>query len=392
MTDTCLPEINGVTTVLAVMQQGLRDRGQAVLTVAPAVGEARPTAPDDGDIVRRPSVPCPGYRSVRLSWPFDPVVARTLTDFAPDLVHAITEGSLGLQGRAFARRRRLPFVTSYHTDFPAYAARYLGPWAVGPTTRYLNWFHGPAALTHTPSGVVASQLRERGLARTEVWGRSVDSRVFHPGLRSNELRDELEARDKFVVLHVGRLAREKGLDTLIASFHLARESLGPRAAFWVAGDGPAALEVREALPFARHFGFLHRPMLARLYASADLFVFPSATETCGLVALEAMASGLPVLGARAGGVVESVRPGITGDLLEPDDASGFAATIVAVAWSPEHRSAMSVAARAFAVGRDWSVEIDQLVRTYEQLIETGTVPRSVPRGPGLDRDMLVEAP
>ena len=391
MTDTSLPEINGVTTVLAIMQQGLRDRGLEVLTVAPAVPGHADAAGDNGHVVRRPSIPCPRYPSVRLSWPFDSVVHRALDCFGPDLVHAVTEGPLGLQGRAFARREGLPFVTSYHTDFPSYASRYLGRWAVAPTTRYLTWFHRPARLTQTPSGVIAGQLRELGVARTQVWGRSVDAAAFTPSHRSNDFREELGARDRFVVLHVGRLAREKGLDTLIASFRLAHESLGSRAAFWVAGDGPDAPVVRAALPFARHLGFIARPLLARLYANADLFVFPSATETCGLVALEAMASGLPVLGAKAGGVVESVTPGITGDLIAPGDAGGFAAGIVAMAWNPEDRHAMSIAARAFASGRDWSHELDQLVGTYEGLIESGPVATGAAHQPRLDRDVAVEA-
>jgi glycosyltransferase involved in cell wall biosynthesis len=278
----------------------------------------------------------------------------------------VTEGPIGLQGRAFANDTSIPLVTSYHTDFPAYAQRYIGRWAVKPAVRYLSWFHRPARLTQTPSHVVARSLFDRGVGPVDVWGRSVDTEAFHPRLRNDVLRRSL-AGDRPLVLHVGRLALEKGVETLIDAFTRAHQVLGDAAAFCVAGDGPLAASMRERLPFASHLGFLSRTELARLYASADLFVFPSATETCGLVALEAMASGLPVVAARAGGVVESVHHGLTGLLVEPGNAEAFAQGITQLCGDTAERSAMSVAARAFAAGRDWRVELDRVVETYASL-------------------------
>jgi glycosyltransferase involved in cell wall biosynthesis len=170
------------------------------------------------------------------------------------------------------------------------------------------------------------------------------------------------------VLHVGRLAVEKDTDTLVAAFRRAHELLGPEASFCVAGDGPRGADVRERLPFASHLGFLDRQTLANLYADADLFVFPSPTETCGLVALEAMACGLPVIGAHAGGVLENVRHGINGMLVTPGDAESFAAETVALVRDSHRRNAMSQAARAFAVARDWQHELDQLLPMYHSVI------------------------
>jgi phosphatidylinositol alpha 1,6-mannosyltransferase len=175
-----------------------------------------------------------------------------------------------------------------------------------------------------------------------------------------------------LVLHVGRLAVEKDVDTLVAAFRLARERLGEAAAFCVAGDGPRAPAVRAALPFARHLGFLDRETLADLYADADLFVFPSQTETCGLVALEALASGVPVIGADAGGIPESLRHGLTGFLVPAGDAEAFAARIVELANDGAQRAAMHEAARAFAVGRDWRRELDELEAAYESVKCTTT--------------------
>jgi glycosyltransferase involved in cell wall biosynthesis len=281
-----------------------------------------------------------------------------------------------LQGRAFANEHSVPLVTSYHTDFPAYAERYVGRWAVIPAVRYLSWFHRPALLTQTPSHVVASTLDARGIGPVQVWGRSVDTTAFHPRLRSDVLRRSLGAGDRVLVLHVGRIALEKGVATLIDAFTRAYVELGDAAVFCVAGDGPMSAQVREGLPFARHVGFLPRSELATLYASSDLFVFPSATETCGLVALEAMASGLPVIGARAGGVTESVQPGLTGALIEPGDGEGFARAITVLVRDSSELQAMGVAARAFAAGRDWHLELDGVVDTYAALAGHRTADRA----------------
>ena len=377
-TDTFLPEVNGVTTVLAVMRDGLRRRGHDVHVLAPAYDH--PTA-DEAGVTRLAAVPCPGYTQVRLSWPWGRGLSRTFDAFAPEVVHLVTEGPLGLFGRGYARRHRLPVASSFHTDFPRYAARYLGPWAVAPTRAWLRWFHGAAGLTQTPSEQTRSELLQLGLPHATVWGRGVDTAWFRPERRDATLRAELGAAARPLVLHVGRLAVEKDVATLVAAFQAAERALSGRAAFCVAGDGPKAAEVRAALPFATHLGFIDRNRLADLYAAADLFVFPSPTETCGLVALEALASGVPVIGARAGGIPENLCEGITGRLVAPGDVAGFSSAIVALVEDAEQRRVMGQAARAFAVARDWARELDQLEAAYARLQwapSAATVPSSWP--------------
>jgi glycosyltransferase involved in cell wall biosynthesis len=364
VSDTFVPEVNGVATVLATMQRGLRARGHAVQVLAPAYDGVCDHEPD---IHRIPSRPCPGYPAVQLSWPWGRGIPRMIDRFDPDLIHVATEGPLGSLGRQHALRSHRPLVTSFHTDFPRYAARYLGPWAVAPTRRYLAWFHGPALLTQTPSDVTCAELRRFGLAHPTVWGRAVDTHAFVPWLRDERRRRELAPNGELVVLHVGRLAVEKDMATLVAAFEKAHAAIGRAASFCVAGDGPEAERVRRALPFARHFGFLERTRLAELYADADLFVFPSPTETCGLVALEAMASALPVIAADSGGVRDNVRDGLTGRLLPTGDAVAFAHAIVELAADATTRKAMAEAARAFAVGRDWSRELDLLLEQYDDV-------------------------
>lgn len=361
-TDTWLPEINGVTTVLATMRDGLRARGHEVLVVAPRY--ATP-GDDETGVVRRGAVPCPGYGAVRLSSPFGGDVRRALAAFRPDVVHLVTEGPVGLIGRRWARRAGVPFVTSFHTDFPRYAARYLGRWAVAPVRRYLRWFHGPAHLTQTPSEATRAELVAMGLPRATCWGRGVDTGRFRAERRSEARRAAQGiGPDMPVVLHVSRLAVEKDVDTLVAAFRRAHARLGDHVRFVVAGDGPKAAWVRAELPFARHEGFLARDVLADLYADADLFVFPSPTETCGLVVLEAMASGLPVLAAAAGGVTEQLRDGINGHLLPPGDAAAFADAIERLVADVPHRTGLQAGARAFAADRSWERELDRLEPMY----------------------------
>lgn len=363
VTDTYLPEVNGVTTVLSRMREGLRDRGHAVQVIAPRY---QADGPDEEEVVRRPSMPCPGYANSRLSWPVSRRVPAALAEFGPDLVHVVTEGPLGAIGRRWAIGRGVPFVTSFHTDFPRYAERYLGGWAVAPVRRHLRRFHAQAAHTQTPSDTTRGELVALGVPHPVVWGRGVDSRVFTPGRRDEARRRNLGAEGRLLVLHVGRLAVEKNVDVMAASFRRLHAALGDRLAFCVAGDGPKASEVRSALPFARHLGFVRRDALADLFADADLFVFPSTTETCGLVALEAMSSGLPVVAADQGGVRENVRHGLTGLLVRGDDPVAFADAATALIADAPWRLAMAQAARAFAVARDWERELDALVPLYAE--------------------------
>jgi len=370
VTDTYLPEVNGVTTVLRMIRQSLAARGHDLLFFAPAYPDAMA---DDPLILRRPSVPCPKYPAVRLSSPFGSDVFAALDRFDPELIHVVTEGPLGSIGRRYAIRRRHPLVTSFHTDFPRYAARYLGPWAEKVAQRYLRWFHAPAVLTQTPSAQTRAELVALGLAQTVVWGRGVETERFTPARRSAARRAALGAADRVIVLHVGRLAVEKDPDVLVDAYRRAHEAVGEKALFCVAGDGPRAPALRRALPFARHFGFLARDVLADLYADADLFVFPSATETCGLVTLEAMASGLPVVSADQGGVLENMRDGINGMVVPAGAGDRFAEAIVTLICDAGQRDAMGQAARAFAVGRDWAREIGELERMYADAIARTSV-------------------
>jgi len=362
VTDTYTPQVNGVTTVLRRIVELLSHSGHRAVVVAPAYpGDARRVETE----LRVPSLPFPPYPDIRLSVPRTRRVAQWLDGFRPDLVHVVTEGPLGLVGRRYAQRRGLPLATSFHTNFAQYSRDY-GLGRLEPLVwRWLVWFHRPAVLVHTPGEAVRAELARRGIARVRVWGNGVDTARFDHRRREPALRQRLGvAFGAALVLHVGRLAPEKNLETLIAAWTLAHEQLGDAATFVFAGEGPVARRCAAAMPWALHLGFLDVNLLATLYASADLCVLPSRTETCGLVALEAMASGLPVVAADAGGFRESVANGVTGFLVPPDDIRGFASAIARLVLDADLRHRMSEDARLAAVARSVDDENERLLDEY----------------------------
>ena len=366
VTDTYTPQVNGVTTVVARIARTLREADHAVAVVAPAYPGAAP--PADGTELRLPSLPFPPYPSIRLSLPRPRRIARFLDTFEPDAVHVHTEGPLGAAGRRYALRRGVPLVTTFHTHFPQYAAHYGAGWLSPLIWRWLVRFHRPARFTHTPGAAIAEELRRRGITRARVWGRGVDTALFQPGRRDPGWRRWLAGGDDtVVVLHVGRLAPEKNLDILVEAWRLARQVLGQRASFVVAGEGPEANRIRARLPFVRQLGFIDRDRLAMLYACADLCVFPSQTETLGLVALEAMASGVPVVAADAGGFRETVVAGETGRLVPPSDPGGFLEAIVELVTVAHLRRQFAAAARRRALEFDAAAEDAELFAQYAEL-------------------------
>lgn len=363
VTDTYTPQVNGVTTIVRRIVEVLGRARQNVVVVAPEYPGSQPGAADPE--LRVPSVAFPPYPAIRLSLPQPRRVAHFLDDFRPDLVHVMTEGPLGLVGRHCALRRGVPLATSYHTDFPQYS-RYYGIGALEPLVwRWLLWFHGSAVFTHTPGEAVRAELARRGLTRVRVWGHAVDTTFFDHRKRDVRFRRRLGVGDAAtLVLHVGRLAVEKNLEVLIEAWTLARAQLGDAAVFLFAGDGPLARRCAAAMPWAIHMGVLPPAVLAVLYASADLCVLPSRTETCGLVALEAMASGLPVIAADAGGLRETVTTGSNGFLIPPDDARGFASAVARLVLDRRLHQRMSEQARLSAVMRDIEEEDQQLLDEY----------------------------
>jgi glycosyltransferase involved in cell wall biosynthesis len=225
------------------------------------------------------TIPCPTYPDIRLSLLPGAKVFRRLRDFDPDAIHVATEGPLGMAARRFARRFDLPFTTAYHTRFPEYVqARTRLP--LSWTYAFLRWFHGPSQAVMAPTQVVKRDLEAYGFKRVVLWSRGVDHSLFRP---------QSVARLKSappIFLYVGRVAVEKNVEAFL--------QLDLPGSKWVVGAGTALAGIRARYPGVNYLGVLEQRDLAEVYASADVFVFPSKTDTFGLVLLEAMACGLPV--------------------------------------------------------------------------------------------------
>lgn len=377
-TDTYPPQVNGVSVVTGLSVTGLRARGWTVGVVAPRY----PASPRPGvrlfmddfgaadHQVTVPSVVFPPYPDIRLAAPSYLRIARAVRELQPDLIHCATEFMIGRLGQIAAQRAGVPIVTSYHTDFSRYTEAYGAPWLRPAVSGYLARFHARARRTYTPSDAARQDLLALGIRDVEVWGRTVDTRVFAPSHRDQYVRRMLGIDGEFIFLHVGRLAHEKGVQHILSAFALARELLPARSVHLIiAGGGPAEPALRAAAPPGVTFlGVLDRSRrLPQLYASADAFVFASVTETLGLVVLEAMASGLPVIATSAGGVADHLRNDENGLAFDAGAVGQMAQAMVRLVMNPDLRQRLAEGARATAEGLDWEGELDRLDASYREV-------------------------
>lgn len=381
-TDTYPPQVNGVSVVTAISVAGMQQRGWTCGVVSPRYPKpyGRAFASDAPDLAavalheKLSSVPFPPYPDIRLVTPSWVRLGRIMDEFRPHLVHCQTEFVIGRIGQLAARWRGIPTVSSYHTDFSRYTEAYGAPMLRGVVSRYIARFHRRSRRVYTPSEAARDDLAVMGVGNVEVWGRGVDCDQFHPDKRSTVLRQHLGAADRFVFLCVGRLAAEKNVQLVLDAFRGCREA-NPALPMTlvVAGDGPAAESLRErAGPDVRFLGNLERHLvLPLLYASADAFVYASETETLGLVILEAMASGLPVVATPAGGIAVNLRDGLNGLAFPPGDARAAAAALTRLVTDESLRKRLARDARSWAEAHSWSGELDRLDLSYREMLEIG---------------------
>ncbi|MCC6989281.1 MAG: glycosyltransferase family 1 protein [Acidobacteria bacterium] len=374
-TDTYPPQVNGVSVVTALSVQGLRARGWDVEVIAPRYPTGTPVvfAPELlGDrLTSVPAVPLPGYADIRLAAPARGTVRDVIERFRPDVVHSATEFVIGRLGQRAALRRGLAVTTSYHTDFARYTESYGVAFLRRPVQRWIRRFHARAARIFTPSDSSRADLVALGLTDVEVWGRGVDDGLFHPSRRSPALRQRLSLGDAFTFLHVGRLAPEKGIAVLLAAFAIVEGARGPDAVkLVVAGAGPSLAALRARAP--RNVTFLgnldRQRELPALYASADAFLFASTTETLGLVVLEAMAAGLPVIATPAGGVADNLRDGENGLAFPAADAAACAAAMLRLVGDETLQRTLRDGARRWSQRRTWEHELDRLDTSYREVL------------------------
>jgi glycosyltransferase involved in cell wall biosynthesis len=360
-TEVFLPKIDGITNRLSHTIRCLKDDGHEVLVFAPGDAVADHAG---ARVIRVPGLPFPAYPGLRVSAP-DPRVVHALRQFRPDVVHAVGPACLGIWGSAAARALRLPLVASYHTDLPRYLPDYGLGWLQPAIWPLLRAVHGAAHLNLTPSRFTRRELLDHGIEPVEIWRGGVDTEQFHPSRRDVGMRARLcgGVPDGPVLLYAGRLSPEKRLDTLLEILDAL-----PGVHLALVGDGPSRpqLERRFAGRRAHFLGFLRGNELAAAFASADVFVMPSTTETLGFVVLEAMASGCPVVAARAGGIPDLVDDGENGHLYDPDAPHDAVAAIATLLSRPALRRFTAQQARKRAESSSWLRETRRLVLEYRK--------------------------
>src|SRR5262245_52180320 len=303
VTETYPPEVNGVAKTAARFVEGLRGLGHEVQVMRP-----RQSAADQGDVLLRGiSIPC--YSDLKIGLPAKRALQRMWSFRRPDIVHIVTEGPLGWSALQAAAKLKLPVVSDFRTNFHSYSSHYGVGWLKKPILSYLRRFHNRTLCTIVPTAAMRGELAALGFQRLRVIARGIDTQLFSPARRDAGLRASWGAGpDESVLLYVGRLAAEKNLSTVVAAYEKAA---GTKLV--LVGDGPERRDLQARLPNAVFAGIRTGVDLAAHYASGDLFLFPSLTETYGNVTLEAMASGLAVVAfdyAAAGELIESGVKGV----------------------------------------------------------------------------------
>lgn len=371
VTETFPPEINGVAHTLSHLAQGLYACGHEVEVVRPRQGPR--DAPALGEGIRQrltAGLPVPGYRGLHFGLPAGRQLARHWREARPDVVYIATEGLLGQSALKAARRHYIPVVSGFHTNFDAYARFYGLGFVESLVFAYLRRFHNRCQATLAPTAALAKALETRGVERVGVLARGVDTTLFNPAHRDPALRDGWGVgADGLAVLYVGRIAAEKNIRQTIAAFDAIRAQR-PEARLVLVGDGPLRARLEREFPQLVFCGPRRGADLARHYASADLFLFASTSETYGNVVIEAMASGLPVLTYDYAAGRAHIRSGENGRLVPFDDQRAFVAAAVDMIRDPQALRAMGRKARQTAEALAWKRVIERFEVSLRRAMDT----------------------
>jgi glycosyltransferase involved in cell wall biosynthesis len=332
ITETWPPEINGVALTVQSLARGLAGLGHAVELVRPRqAGDDSAESDSAFEQLLLPGASLPRYPGLRFGLPARHLLQRRWLKNRPDVLYIATEGPLGLTALGAGRRLGIPACTGFHTRFDDFAHHYGLGFLTPIVFAYLRRFHNRASATLVPTEELAAFLRTNGFRNVRLLRRGVDTALFHPDRRDHDLRRQWGlAPGDLAVLHVGRIAPEKNLDLAIEAFRAIAQRQ-PRARFVIVGDGPACVALAERHPDILFTGIRRADDLARHYASGDLFLFPSLTETFGNVTMESLASGIPVVAFDYGAAHEHVRDPLAGTRVAMGDREGFVAAAVAMA-------------------------------------------------------------
>ena len=367
-TETFLPKVDGIVTRLTKTIESLTKTGDEVIIFCP---EGCPEEFMGAKVIGVPAMPLPLYPELKLGLP-GAAVSDALDSFKPDLIHVVNPAVLGLGGIWLAKTNGIPLVASYHTHLPKYLEHY-GMGMLEPLLwELLKAAHNQALLNLCTSTAMVKELSEKGIQNTALWQRGVDTDIFRPDLRKNTMRKKLLGKfsdEGALLIYVGRLSAEKQIERIKPVLDAL-----PKARLALVGDGPYRNQLEKIFDGSptTFVGYLAGEELASAYASGDAFLFPSSTETLGLVLLEAMAAGCPVVGANKGGIPDIITDGINGCLYDPDgDNNGTESLILAtekLLGDKSERQEMRNAARAEAERWGWPAATEQLRKFYQQIL------------------------
>ncbi len=368
-TETFLPKVDGIVTRLRHTVEHLQRSGDKVLIFSPDYGLDEYKG---ARIYRVPGFPLPMYPELKLAPP-RPAIGQALEKFQPDIIHVVNPAILGLGGLFYGKMLKIPVIASYHTHLPQYLQHYGLGMLEGLLWELLKSAHNQARLNLCTSMAMVEELRNHGIERVDLWQRGVDTELFDPNLASEEMRSRLSQGhpEKPLLIYVGRLGAEKEIDRIKPILEAI-----PDARLALVGNGPhrEALEKLFAGTPTNFVGYLHGQELASAYASADAFIFPSRTETLGLVLLEAMAAGCPVVAARSGGIPDIVTDGVNGYLFDPTDEQGAIAATQRLLAHQQEREILRQNARQEAERWGWAAATRQLQNYYQSVLFSQNMP------------------
>jgi glycosyltransferase involved in cell wall biosynthesis len=370
VTETYLPEVNGVAMTLARIVDGLQRRHHRIQLIRPRQHATETPAHDvHFEEVLSPGVPIPRYQGLRIGLPAKQALFRLWSLKRPDVVHIATEGPLGWSALAAAIKLKLPVSTGFHTNFHSYSRYYGVGFLKKPITAYLRKFHNRAQVTLVPTEDLRRELAIQGFENLRVVSRGVDTRLFSPARRSPQLRRDWGAADgEPVALYVGRIAPEKNLGLVVDAFSSMCKRV-PRARLVMVGDGPERIALATRHPDIVFAGTRTGEDLAAHYASADMFLFPSLTETFGNVTLEAMASGLAVVAYDYAAAQQYLAHERSGLLAPFNDDEAFVGLATALAVDPGRAASLRVQARASAERIDWDNVFDDFEAVLRDVMQ-----------------------
>ncbi|WP_416827767.1 glycosyltransferase family 4 protein [Ectobacillus polymachus] len=365
-TDTFTPQVNGVAKTLDRFTKYLERQGIEYYVFAP-----QNTTEENVmiNVKKIKSIPLAIYPECRIAIPNPGYLKKELLEFQPDIIHVATPFNMGLFGMYYAKKLNIPLVGSYHTDFDAYLQYYKMEFLSTMLWNYLRWFHSSLQKTFVPSYETLKQLKKKGFRDLHIWSRGVDCHLFHPNYPQQSIRETYHITAPYILSYVGRIAPEKDIDTLRKIIKDVNKKRDKQVHWLIVGDGPLAPELKEEFKDNITFtGYLKGDQLAQVYASSDVMVFPSPTETFGNVVLESLACGTPVVGANAGGVKNIISPNKTGFLCTPKEVDEFLVSILSLLDDESKRKNMSIAAREYALTQSWDSIFENLLGHYEDTI------------------------